>query len=85
MGQAVEGAYPHAGRTAAEHLLDALAHFGSGLVGKGHRQDAVGRGVFQLDQPGNAVHQHAGLAGARTGKHQLPAQGRSHSLALGVV
>ena len=62
VGQAVEGADPHAGRALAEHLLDALAHLGRRLVGEGHRQDRVGRGVEELDQEGDAVHQHAGLA-----------------------
>ncbi|EMH76398.1 hypothetical protein EHI8A_126200 [Entamoeba histolytica HM-1:IMSS-B] len=62
VGQAVEGADPHALRTHAEQLLDAVAHLGGGLVGEGHREDGVRRGPFDLDQPGDAVHQHPGLA-----------------------
>jgi hypothetical protein len=34
--QAVEGADPHALRVDLHQLLDALAHLGRGLVGKGH-------------------------------------------------
>ncbi|MDT4853017.1 hypothetical protein FQZ97_872710 [compost metagenome] len=41
VGQAVEGADPHAGGIDAEHLFDARAHLCGGLVGEGHRQDAV--------------------------------------------
>ncbi|MNM52321.1 hypothetical protein D3C81_633980 [compost metagenome] len=83
--QAVEGAYPHAGRVDAHQLLDTLAHLGSGLVGEGHRQDRVRRGLLDLDQPGDAVHQHTGLAGAGTGQDQLTTNGGRYGLALGVV
>ncbi|MNH08263.1 hypothetical protein D3C79_676740 [compost metagenome] len=85
MGQAVEGAYPHTGRVDTHQLLDTLAHLGSGLVGEGHRQDRVRRGLLDLDQPGDAVHQHTGLAGAGTGQDQLTTNGGRYGLALGVV
>ena len=62
--QAVEGAYPHAGRADAHQLLNAVAHLGSGLVGEGHRQDGMRGRVFDLDQPGDTVHQHSGFTGA---------------------
>ncbi|MNZ35787.1 hypothetical protein D3C78_531910 [compost metagenome] len=83
--QAVEGADPHARRVDAQQLLDALAHLGGGLVGEGHRQDRVGRGLLHLDQPGDAVHQHTGFAGTGAGKHQLTPQRGRYGLALGVV
>jgi hypothetical protein len=73
--QAVEGADPHAGRVDAQQLLDAMTHLGSGLVGEGHRQDGVGRGVFDLDQPGDTVHQHSGFTGTSTGQDQLTTHG----------
>ena len=41
VGQAVEGADPHALRVDVQQLLDTLAHLRGGLVGKGHRQDRV--------------------------------------------
>ncbi|CAI8916143.1 hypothetical protein EMIT0196MI5_30307 [Pseudomonas sp. IT-196MI5] len=83
--QAVEGTDPHAGRVDTHQLLDALAHLGSGLVGEGHRQDGVGRGVFDLDQPGDTVHQHSGFTGTSTGQDQLTTHGGCYSLALGIV
>ncbi len=85
VGEAVEGADPHAGGGAADERLDAPAHLGRGLVGKGHGQEAPGRGLLHPVQPGGTVHQHAGLATARTGEHQLaPARG-TDGLALGIV
>ena len=83
--QAVEGAHPHAGRADAQQLLDAMAHLGSGLVGESHRQDRMGRGVFDLDQPGDTVHQHPGFTRAGTGQDQLTANGGGYGLALGIV
>jgi hypothetical protein len=69
----------------AEHLLDALLHLARGLVGEGHRQQRPGPHLLHLDQPGDAVHQHAGLAGAGAGQHQPIAGLGGHRLALGVV
>ncbi len=43
------------------------------------------RGALGEDQPGDAMHQHAGLAGAGAGQHQLAAQRGGHSLHLGIV
>ncbi|MCY1517580.1 hypothetical protein D9M68_522660 [compost metagenome] len=43
------------------------------------------RGLLDLDQPGDAVHQHAGLAGTGAGKHQLTPQRGRYGLALSVV
>ena len=83
--EAVEGADPHAGRVDAQQLLDAMAHLGSGLVGEGHRQDGVRRGVFDLDQPGDTVHQHSGFTGTGAGQDQLTANGGCYGLALGIV
>ncbi|MCY1503409.1 hypothetical protein D9M68_375340 [compost metagenome] len=85
VGQAVEGADPHAGRVVAEQLFDALAHLAGGLVGEGHRQDRMRRGPLDLDQEGDAVHQHAGLARAGAGQHQLAAQRCGDRAALGIV
>jgi len=45
----------------------------------------VGRGVLDLDQPGDTVHQHTGFAGASTGQDQLTTHGGSYGLALGIV
>ncbi|MND94899.1 hypothetical protein D3C80_871350 [compost metagenome] len=85
VGQAVEGAHPHAGRADAEQLLDARTHLGGGLVGEGDREDRMRRRILHLDQPGDAMHQHAGLARAGTGQHQLAAEWSGDGLALGIV
>ncbi|MNV54046.1 hypothetical protein D3C71_1462170 [compost metagenome] len=42
VGDAVEGAYPHAAHTVTDHLLDPAAHLGRRLVGKGHGDDGEG-------------------------------------------
>ncbi|KAI1692489.1 hypothetical protein Ddc_23582 [Ditylenchus destructor] len=83
--QAVEGAHPHTGRADAHQLLDAMTHLGSGLVGEGHRQDGMRGRVFDLDQPGDTVHQHSGFTGASTGQDQLTANRGRYGLALGIV
>ncbi|MCY1528703.1 hypothetical protein D9M68_638170 [compost metagenome] len=41
--------------------------------------------MLDLDQPGDAVHQHTGFAGAGTSQHQLPAQAGRYGLALSIV
>jgi hypothetical protein len=69
----------------SEPPVDAAAHFRGGLVGEGDREDAVRRDTLHLDEPGNAVYQHARLAAARTGEHQRRAERRGHRLALRVV
>ena len=45
MRQSVKGTDPHTTDTETEHGLDAPAHFGGRLVGKGHGQNAVRRGA----------------------------------------
>ncbi len=42
VGDAVEGADPHAAHAVAYHLLDPATHLGRRLVGKGHRDDGEG-------------------------------------------
>ena len=83
--QAVEGTHPHAGRVDTQQLLDPLTHFGGSLVGEGHRQDRVRRGLLDLDQPGDAMHQHAGFTGTGASKHQLTPKRGGDGLALGIV
>src|SRR3569623_2114976 len=85
MGEIVKRADPHAADRDTEQLLDAAAHLGRGLVGEGHGEHAVGRGTFDPDQPGDAVHEHARLAAARARDHQHRAGRGSHCVALGVV
>ena len=82
---AVERAHPHAASRNAQQLLDAPAHFVRGLVRERHREDGVRRGALRLDDPGDAVREHARLAGARAGEHQHRAHGRGDRRALRVV
>ncbi|KPZ19749.1 Uncharacterized protein ALO56_05260 [Pseudomonas viridiflava] len=83
--QAVERADPHACRADAHQLLDAMAHLGGCLVGERHRQHRVRGGLLDLHQPGDAMHQHTGFAGASTGQDQLTTQGGGYGLTLGIV
>ncbi len=85
VGDAVEGAHPHAARLAAELPGDARAHLAGRLVGEGHREDAVHRHAVHLVQPGDAVGQHAGLAGTGAGEDEIVARRGGHGLALGRV
>ena len=78
----VEGAQPQIVRLLAEQLFQAGFHLAGGLVGEGHRQDVVRAHLLGLHQVGNAVGQHAGLAGARPGQHQDLARPGGHGLAL---
>ncbi len=55
---------------AGEQLIDALAHFGRGLVGKGDREDGVRRDTFRFNEIRNAVGDDAGLPRAGAGQDQ---------------
>ena len=44
-------------------MIDAFGHFGGGFVGEGDGEDGVGRDVFLLDEPGDAMSDDAGFAG----------------------
>lgn len=52
-------------RRVAQQLIHALRHLPGGLVGKRDRQDRVRRDIFLLDEPGNAMRNHARLARPR--------------------
>ena len=85
VGNAVEGAHPHAVGGHIQQLLNTPAHFRGGLVGKGHRQNAKRRGLFGGDLPGDPVHQHSGFSRASPGQHQQMSVIGSHRIALGRV
>jgi len=59
----------------AQQLIHALRHLAGGLVGEGHGQDRIGRDVLFLDQPGDAVRDHAGLARSSTRQDEQRAVG----------
>ncbi|KAG1253715.1 hypothetical protein G6F68_011200 [Rhizopus microsporus] len=85
VGQAVEGADPHAAAAVGQLRVDAVAHFAGRLVGEGHRENAVGRHAIDFMQPGDAVGEYAGLAGTGTGQHPVVAGGSGDGFALGRV
>ena len=85
VGQAMEGADPHTAGGAFQQLLDAYPHFIGGLVGEGHCQDALWGDPLHLNEPGDAVDKHAGLAAAGASQDQQVPWIRCHCLALVVV
>ncbi len=85
VGDAVEGAHPHAAGGHVEQLLDAAAHFRRRLVGECHGENTERRRLFGGDLPGDTVHQHPGLARAGTGQHQQVPVFGGHRVALSRV
>ncbi len=67
---------------AAYQFFNALAHFGGGLVGEGHRQDRFRHHAFVLDQVGDAVGDDARFAAAGAGQDQHGAFGGFDGFAL---
>ena len=62
-------------RGVTEQLVDAFGHFAGGLVGEGDGEDGVGRDVFLLDEPGDAMGDDAGFAGSGAGEDEQGAFG----------
>jgi len=81
----MEGADPQRCARDAEQALDAAAHLPGRLVGEGHGEDPVRRDTLGLDEPRDAVRQHARLAAARSGQHQHRTERGRHGGALRVV
>ena len=82
--EAVEGV-DVAGVVVAGEGMDALAHLGGGLVGKGDAEDVSGQDTRLLHQKGKAVGQGAGLAGTGAGDAPEHSLRRGDRLPLGVV
>jgi len=81
----MKGAQPDARGCRAQDFFHARRHFFGSLVGKGDREDMVRRHMQHANQIGDAVGQHARLAGARTSQHQRrPSRGSHGALLLGV-
>ncbi|MDH6190971.1 hypothetical protein M2168_004003 [Streptomyces sp. CZ24] len=64
---AVEGGDPHGVGARADQLLHALLHLARGLVGEGDREDLARVHTALAEQVGDAVGEHAGLAGTGSG------------------
>ena len=66
----VERAQCHVFGNISQMRLDTLAHLTGRLVGEGDGQDAPRRDAGYIDQVGDAVRDHTGLAGARPRQDQ---------------
>ncbi len=82
VAQAVEGADPHAAHIDRQHGRQARHHLLGGLVGEGHGEDAAGRHLARLQQPGDAGGQDAGLARSGTREDERVAGRKRHGGAL---
>ncbi len=85
MRQSMEGADPHPATAVAQLQVGAVAHFTGGLVGEGHREDAVVGHALNFIEPGNTMDQHARLAGAGASQHEVMPRRCGNGLALGGV
>ena len=85
MREAMEGADPEPAAAVAQQRVGAMAHLAGGLVGEGHRENAVHGHAVHLVQPGDAVREHARLAAAGAGEDEVVAGGCGDRLALGGI
>jgi hypothetical protein len=81
----VEGHQPHAARVPTEQPLHPFAHLLGGLVGEGDRQDLPGLRHVRVDQIGDPVGEHPGLAAAGPSEYQQRSLTVCDGLALGLV
>jgi hypothetical protein len=77
----VEGADPHAAGPLLQERAQALAHLAGGLVGEGDREH-VARVHALVDEAGDAVGEHTGLAGAGARQHHERALAVHHGRPL---
>jgi hypothetical protein len=81
----VEGHQPHPPRGPAEQQLDALAHLPGRLVRERDRQDLPRLRLICVDQEGDPMREHAGLAAARPREDQQRPLAVRNSLPLRLV
>ncbi len=82
---AVERHHPHRVRARADELFDALLHLARGLVGERDREDLTWVDAPLGQQMGDAVGEHAGLAGAGAGDDEQGGAGVHDGRALVLV
>ena len=82
VGEAVEGADPHAAGAHRQHRAEAGEHFLGGFVGECNREDAGRVDLAGLDQPGDAGGEHPRLARSGPGQDQGVLRGQAHRLQL---
>ena len=81
----VERRHPHLLGDRTDEPADALSHLGGGLVGEGDGQDLERRHTMLVDEMGDPVREHAGLAGAGSRDDEQGPLGVGHRLVLGGV
>ena len=62
--------HPDRARGQVQEILHPAAHLARGFIGKGNGEDRARLSATLLDQPGDAVGEHARLATAGAGKDQ---------------
>ena len=82
---AVERGHPHALGHRPDQAAHPLPHLGGRLVGEGDGQDVERRQTVAVDEVGDAVGQHPGLARSGPGHHQQGAADVGDGVALGRV
>ncbi len=70
VAQPMKGANPHTANIDRQHGRQPHQHLLGGLVRKSDRQNAAGRDLAGLQQPGDAGGEHPGLARASAGQNQ---------------
>ena len=85
VGKAVKCANPKIAGRHIQQALDAMPHLGCRFVGKGNRKQALWTEALDIDQPGGAMGQHAGLTATSAGDHQQRLRRRANSFALSVI
>ena len=83
--EAVEGRNPHVLGARANQCLDTFTHFGSSLVGEGDGENLAGGRAVGCEQVGDAVGEHAGLAGACARDDEQGRAGVQHGFFLAFV
>ena len=83
--EAVKGRDPHVLGARADQRLDTFTHFGGSLVGEGDGEDLAGGRAVGCKQVGDAVGEHAGLAGAGARDDEQGRAGVQHGFFLAFV
>ena len=83
--EAVESRNPHVLGARANQCLNTFTHFGGSLVGEGDGENLAGGRAVGCEQVGDAVGEHAGLAGAGARDNEQGRAGVQHGFFLAFV
>jgi len=81
----VEGAEGQVLDGAADQMVQPFGHFPGGLIGEGHRHDAVGTDADHPDKIGDAVGNDPGLAAAGSSQNEHRPLNSLHGFSLGGI